>query len=204
MDGLGARGPVIIGGSAVVRFVAEPTAAGQRGIPSRGAIKVYEPWAPYSVPLNEFIRNNAKRTVEYYMESDEFSCPPKWLEGPEAEIPYLKSLKRFYPIVRQHVAKVLAHEDDQTVVKFMNTIDHASEVDGYRLNLKRFDPIDVITTILFNGIFIHSTDHYSSYEIFSKARYGVGTIRHPFSRSWFPGRRVPEDLLDDEDRIRWC
>jgi hypothetical protein len=204
-EALGVQGPLVLGGSALVRMGAEATSTVPRGYPVPFPLSVYEPFTAFSFTQPEFVRNNAKRTTDYYFRSDEFACPPKWLSTAKADIPYIKALKRYYPIVRDHVEKVLNYEDDETIVKFIEAVDRNSEVDGNSLNLmSRFDPIDVIASILFDCVFIHSTDHHSTFEIFSASRYGIGTIRHPYSRWWFPGMNVPGDMLDEEDRIRWA
>lgn len=202
-EALGVEGNLVFGGTALVRMAAEATSTAPRGIPPPFLIKTFEPWTAFSLDGAEFVRKNAQRTTEYYFRSEEFACPPKWLDAPEAELPYIKSLKRFYPIVRAHVEEVLSHETDSTIEGFIDAVDQASEVDGFSLNLKRFKPIDVIASILFDGIFIHSTDHYFTNEVFAAARYGVGTIRNPYPRWWFPGMMVPGDILDPEDRVRW-
>jgi hypothetical protein len=41
-----------------------------------------------------------------------------------ADIPYIKSLKRFYPMLREYVAKVLAFETDKTIIdRFITSVD---------------------------------------------------------------------------------
>eukprot|EP00613_Pedinella_sp_CCMP2098_P073326 CAMPEP_0171930546 /NCGR_PEP_ID=MMETSP0993-20121228/28679_1 /TAXON_ID=483369 /ORGANISM="non described non described, Strain CCMP2098" /LENGTH=450 /DNA_ID=CAMNT_0012570381 /DNA_START=120 /DNA_END=1472 /DNA_ORIENTATION=- len=163
--------------------------------------KQFEPWTPWPVSAGEFTRKNSERTTDYYF-SDEFACPPKWFEGPSAELPYIKSLKRFYPIVRDHVTKVLQFEDFATIDKFIADVDNATRVDGKSLDLTRFDPVDVIATLIFDASFIHSTDHYFGYRVYHETRFSIGTLRHPLEREWYPGSRVPEDILDDDDRVR--
>ena len=80
---------------------------------------------------------------------------------------------------------------------------HSSYIDGKSLDLHRFDPIDVIATLIFDASFIHSTDHYFTYRVFNESRYGIGQLRHPIARKWYPGSRVPEDIRDDDDRVRY-
>ena len=151
----------------------------------------------------EFVRKNSERTTSYYF-SEEFACPPKWFQGPDSEIPYIKSIKRFYPIVKKHVEKVLEYEDEDTVKAFIAAVDKNSRVDDDKcLNLYRFDPADVIATFIFDAAFIHSTDHYFTNRVFSETRYGIGTLRHPYTTKWYPDSRVPEDIQDPEDRIRY-
>jgi hypothetical protein len=152
---------------------------------------------------NEFVRKNAERTTEYYFYSDEFECPPKWLTGANAELPYIKSLERYYEVIRDHVEKVLKFEDRKTIEDFIKAVDKESRFDKVGLNLERFDRIHVITSLIFDTVIVHSTDHYFTYKVFCEARYGIATLRSPLVRSWFPGKRVPADIVDEEDRIRW-
>jgi hypothetical protein len=202
-EALGVQGPMVMGGTALIRLGAEATSTLPRGYSLPFPLSIYEPFTSFSMTSPEFVRNNAKRTTEYYFRTDEFQCPPKFLNSADAEIPYIKALKRYYPIVRDHVEKVLSYEDDETITKFLEAVDRNSEVDGYSLNITRFDKVDAIASILFDCVFIHSTDHHTTFEIFGSARYGIGTIRHPFKRWWFPGMNVPGDMLDEEDRVRW-
>lgn len=201
-EALGVQGNLVIGGSALIRMAAEATSTVPRGYPASPLIKKFEPWTPFPMAGGEFVRNNAKRTTEYYFRSN-FTCPPAWLDSPEAEIPYIRALKRFYPIVRKHVEKVLSYESDKTIEQFLDDVDAASTVDGNSLGLKSFNPVDAIASIIFDCVIIHSTDHYFTYEVLAAARYGIATIRHPFSRWWFPGMNVPSDMLDEEDRVKW-
>eukprot|EP00978_Attheya_sp_CCMP212_P006817 scaffold15878_cov67-Attheya_sp.AAC.1 len=201
-EALGVRGPLVFGGSSLVRFAAEATTAAPRGIPPSTLEKKFESFAPFPISSDEFVRKNSERTTGYYF-SDEFACPPKWFEGPSAELPYIKSLKRLYPIVRDHVEKVLQHEEKATIEKFITDVDMTSRIDGKSLDLHRFDPIDVIATLIFDVSFIHSTDHYFTYRVFNESRYGMGQLRHPIARKWYPGSRVPEDSRDDDDRVRY-
>lgn len=149
------------------------------------------------------MRKNSERTTGYYF-SEDFACPPKWLDGPNADLPYIRGLKRLYPIVREHVAKVLAFEDPTTIDAFVAAVDANSRIDDKGLGLDRFDPIDVIASLIFDAAFIHSTDHHFTYKIFHETRYGIGTLRHPHTRDWYPGCRVPVDIQDPEDRIRYA
>jgi hypothetical protein len=202
-EALGVRGPLVIGGSALARFAAEAATSAPRGAKTTALEEKFEPQAPFAMRSNEFVRKNTERTTEYYF-SDEFACPPKWFEGPNAELPYIKSIKRFYPSIRDHVERVLQYEEKGTIEKFITDVDEASSIDGKSLNLFRFDPVDVIATLIFDVSFIHSTDHYYTYRVFAETRYGIGTLRHPFTRKWFPGSRVPEDIRDPDDRIRYA
>eukprot|EP00977_Amphora_coffeiformis_P024017 scaffold14974_cov195-Amphora_coffeaeformis.AAC.24 len=202
-EALGVRGNLVIGGSALVRMAAEATTTAPRGIPASGLVKKFEPWTPFPVTAEEFVRKNSQRTTAYYF-SDEFACPPGWFQGPSAELPYIKSLKRFYPIIRKHVASVLTDPDDlKDLLDFIAAVDENSRIDGNSLNLFRFDPIDVIATFIFDAAFIHSTDHYFTNRVFAETRFGLGTLRHTFQTPWYPGNRVPEDIQDPEDRVRY-
>lgn len=78
---------------------------------------------------NEFVRKNSERTTEYYLYSDEFECPPKWFTGPNAEIPYIKSIKRYYKVIRDHVEEVLKFENPHTTEGFIAAVDKASIID---------------------------------------------------------------------------
>jgi hypothetical protein len=202
-EALGVKGSLVWGGNAIMRMGAEATSAVPRGWPIPFPLTLFEPFTPFAMTQQEFARNNAKRTTDYYFRSGEFACPPKWLDTAQADIPYIKALKRFYPLCRDHAAKVLQYEDPETITKFLEAVDRNSECDGYSLGLANYDPIDVVASILFDCIFIHSTDHHFTFEIYGAARYGIGTVRHPFSRWWFPGMDVPSDMLDEEDRVRW-
>lgn len=203
-EALGARGNCVLGGSSLVRFAAEASTSAPRGIPASGLVKKFEPVTAFPLSCGEFVRKNSERTTGYYF-SEEFACPPKWLEGDNTDLPYIKSLKRFYPIVRNHVAKVLEFEVDKSIIdKFIASVDNNSRVDGKCLDLHRFDPIDVIASIIFDAAIIHPTDHYFYYKMFKETRYGIGTLRHPYTRGWYPGERVPEDIRDPEDRVRFA
>jgi hypothetical protein len=101
------------------------------------------------------------------------------------------------------VEKVLKFEDHHTVEGFIAAVDEASSIDMVGLDLMRFDPINVVASLIFAAAIVHSTDHYCTYKVFCEARYGIATLRSPFVRSWFPGKRVPADIVDEEDRIRW-
>ena len=202
-EALGVQGNLVIGGSALVRMAAEATTTAPRGIPASGLTKKFEPWTPFPVTAEEFVRKNSQRTTAYYF-SDEFACPPKWFDGPNAELPYIKSIKRFYPIIREHVATVLADPGDMEDLKaFIAAVDENSRIDDNSLHLYRFDPIDVIATLIFDAAFIHSTDHYFTNRVFAETRFGVGTLRHTVQTPWYPGDRVPEDIQDPEDRVRY-
>jgi hypothetical protein len=202
-EAVGARGNLVIGGSALVRLAAEATTTAPRGSPGTFLTKKFEPVTAMSITSGEFVRKNSERTTGYYF-SEEFACPPKWFQGASADLPYIKSLKRFYPIVRNHVAKVLAFEDKSTIDRFIASVDNNSRIDDNCLNIYRFDPIDVIATLIFDAAFIHPTDHFFTYKNFHQTRYGVGTLRHPYTRDWYPGSRVPEDVMDPEDRVRYA
>ena len=202
-EALGVRGPLSIGGSSFVSLAAEASTTAPRGVPPSPLVKKFEPWTPFAMSANEFIRKNSERTTEYYLYSDEFECPPKWFTGPNAELPYIKSIKRYYKVIRDHVEEVLKFEDPHTIEGFIAAVDKASSIDEVGLDLMRFDPIDVVASLIFDAAIVHSTDHYFTYKVFSEARYGIGTLRSPFVRSWFPGKRVPADIIDEEDRIRW-
>jgi hypothetical protein len=202
-EALGARGSLVVGGSAFVRLAAEASTSAPRGIPASSLVKKFEPVTALPITADEFVRKNSERTTGYYF-SEEFACPPKWLDGASADLPYIKSLKRFYPIVRKHVAKVLAFEDKTTIDRFIACVDDTSRIDGKCLDLYRFDPIDVIATLIFDAAFIHPTDHYFLYKVYRQTRYGVATLRHPYTRDWYPGSRVPEDVQDPEDRVRYA
>lgn len=202
-EALGVRGPLVIGGSTLVRMAAEATTAIPRGQNVGMLPWLFEPIAPFSVSAHEFVRKNSERTTEYYF-GEEFSCPPKWFDSPtQGELPYIKSIKRFYPILREHVTKALAFEDKATIDAFIAEVEKISKVDDTScLRLDRFDPIDVITTFIFDGAFIHSTDHYFLHRALFETRYGIASMRIPTDRTWFPGSRVPDDMCDSEDRIR--
>lgn len=202
-EALGVRGNLIIGGSALVRMAAEASTTSPRGVPAKGLTKKFEPWTPFPITSHEFVRKNSERTTGYYF-SDDFACPPKWLNGPSAEIPYIKSMKRFYPVVREHVARVLEFEDKANLDGFIAAVDDNSRIDNKSLRLDRFDPIDVVATLIFDAMIIHSTDHHFTHKVFAETRYGVATLRHPYTRDWYPGSRVPEDMQDPEDRIRYA
>lgn len=204
-EALGVRGHLTFGDSALLRMAAEATTTTQKGVPGDLFTEMFTPWTPFPMPASEFVRNNAKRTTEYYFYSDEFACPPKWLEGENTEIPYIKSIRRFYPIVRSHVERVLAEEDDAVVDEFIANVDETSlvEPDGVNLNLSRFDRVDVVASIIYDAVFVHSTDHHFTHEIFRKSRCGIGTLRHPYNREWYPGKLVPSNLCDPSDQLRF-
>jgi hypothetical protein len=202
-EALGNRGGLVLGGSSLVRLAAEASTTGPREIPATGLVKKFESLAPFPITAGEFVRKNSERSTAYYF-SEEFACPPTWFDGANADIPYIKSLKRFYPIVRKHVVKVLEFEDKSIIDRFIASVDDNSRIDGKCLDLYRFDPIDVIATLIFDAAFIHSTDHYFGYKVFSETRYGIATLRHPYTRDWYPGSRVPEDIQDHEDRVRYA
>jgi hypothetical protein len=203
-EALGARGSLVIGGSSLIRMAAEASTTAPRGVPGTALTRKFEPVTSLPITADEFVRKNSERTTGYYF-SEEFACPPKWLEGASADLPYIKSLKRFYPIVRKHVAKVLEFEKDKSIIdRFIASVDNKSRIDDKCLDLYRFDPIDAIATLIFDAAFIHPTDHYFTYKIFHQTRYGVGTLRHPYTRDWYPGCRVPEDVMDPEDRVRYA
>eukprot|EP00545_Synedropsis_sp_CCMP1620_P013629 CAMPEP_0119009660 /NCGR_PEP_ID=MMETSP1176-20130426/4515_1 /TAXON_ID=265551 /ORGANISM="Synedropsis recta cf, Strain CCMP1620" /LENGTH=594 /DNA_ID=CAMNT_0006962215 /DNA_START=20 /DNA_END=1804 /DNA_ORIENTATION=- len=204
-EALGTRGHVVFGESALIRMASEATQTTQKGVNTDILTKLFTPWTCFPMPKEEFVRNNAKRTTEYYFYSEEFACPPKWLEGENSELPYFQSLKRFYPIVREHVEKVLKEEDPVVVAEFIANVDKNSHVDpeGVDLYLTRFEPLDVITSMIFNAAFVHSTDHYFTHEVFRKARVGIGTLRQPMKRTWYPGKEVPGDLCAPADQLRF-
>lgn len=206
-EALGVRGHLVLGGSSLVRMSAASTTTSQKGVPGDLLTKLFTPWTTFPMPAAEFVRNNAKRTTEYYFYSEpgEFACPPKWLEGDNAEIPYIKSVARFYPLVRAHVEKILAEENDAVVDAFIANVDGTSRVepDGVDLNLSRFNSTDVIASMIYNAVFVHSTDHYFTHEVFRKGRFGIGTIRHPFKRWWYPGKLVPADLCAPDDQLKF-
>jgi hypothetical protein len=205
-EALGVQGNLVLGGSALIRMAGEASATAPRGVPPTAFVKMMEPWTPFPMSGSEFVRNNAKRTTDYYLYTDEFACPPKWLEGPNTEIPYIRGLKRFYPIIKEHVANVLKYEDEGLVDAFIAEMDNAARVerDNLGLHLQRFDRVDIIASIIYDAMIIHSTDHYFTHEVFRKTNFGIGTLRQPFPVNWFPGRRVPEDICDPEDRVRYA
>lgn len=202
-EALGVRGELVIGSSAAVRMAAEASTTAPRGVPANFLTKKFEPWTPFPISSHEFARKNSERTTGYYF-SDEFACPPKWLTGANAELPYIKSLGRLYPIIREHTAKILEYEDKANIDGFIAAVDANSRIDGKGLHLDRFDPIDVIASLIFDAMIIHSTDHYFTYKVFTQTRYGIATLRNPYTRKWSPGERVPDDFLDPEDRIRYA
>jgi hypothetical protein len=98
LGGFGVRGPLVIGGSSLVSLAAESVSSAPRGVSPSPLIKKFdEPsWTPFAMSANEFVRKESERITEYYFYSDEFACPPKWFTGANAELPYIKSIQRYY------------------------------------------------------------------------------------------------------------
>lgn len=114
-----------------------------------------DPVKPFPMTSDEFIFNNSRRTLDFYKENGEFHCPPRLDEN----IPYCGIIMLYYYEIKKFIENMKVFIEIDLLAALIE------EISLYLPVIKEFDPYDVLATYIWQCSVLHSTDHYTFYQI---------------------------------------